>query len=1064
MNFVYTAIKRARTTLSIMLMLAMSGYVIYLGIALESNPDVSVPVVVVVIPHEGISPQDAERLITKPMELELRSIEGIDELSSLSSEGAATIIIQFDASFFADQAVSDVREAVDKAKAKIPSTAEEPIVTEIQAASFPVITVSFSGDNVPERVLYNIAMSMRDKLETIPDVLEAKLQGQREELLEVEIDPAQLATYGISNDELFQAVASNNRLIAAGKLDTGKGAFAVKVPGLLKDGRDVLDLPIKADSEGVITLADVTQVRRTFKDAVNFTRANGAPAISLDVSKRQGSNLIEVINSVKAIVEAEKGSLPASVQVHYLNDQAPSTLARVNSLEGNITTAMLLVLTIVIAAVGVRSGILVALGIPFSFLFSFIILNMLGYTYNSMVMFGMLLALGMLIDGAIVVIEFADRKMTEGMSPKLAYLSATKRMFWPVLASVATTLAAFLPLMFWPGVTGDFMKYLPVTVFAVMGGSLLYALLFAPVLGALFSKPTVASAKTLHYYQVLEEGDTTTLGGFTGAYARVLKYAVNHPFIILAITVVVLFSIVRGYGNYNRGTEFFTSVDPEFTQIMIAAQGNYSASEIRDIVVDVEQRIVAAGFSKNVYTRTGAAGFAMSSNGASSDNIGSLFIELTDRSERQENGHEIEDIHRAIGQQIPGVRVDVINPEPGPPVGKDVQLQIMGPDLQDLQATTRMIKRYMQQRVPGLVDIDDTAPVPGIEWRITVDRAQAAMLGADVTVVGTAVQLLTNGVLIGQYRPDDAEEEIDIRVRYPLDQRGIHQLDQLRVTTAMGQVPISSFVRREAKSEVSAINREDGSRVMVVRAGTAEGVLADDAVKQISEWLGTVQLPPGITINFKGASEEQDKTNAFIGNAFGLALLLMAILLVTQFNDFYQAALILSAVVMSTIGVLFTLLVLDQTFSAIMTGVGIVALAGIIVNNNIVLIDTYNYLRIEHQQWSIKDVIVRTGAQRLRPVMLTTFTTGFGLLPLASGVSVDVLSRNVEVGGPVASYWVQLSSAIVGGLTFATILTLIVTPAMLIMPYHISAFAKKVRRRLSGKSDQQPVAAIAAEQ
>lgn len=1047
MNYINAAINRSRTTLSIMVVLIMWGMITYSGIPLEDNPDVSVPVVVVIVPHEGISPEDAERLLAKPMELELRSIEGVDEISTNATEGSAVMVIEFDASFDADRAVSDVREAVDKAKAKIPSTAEEPLIQEIQAATFPVLTISFGGDNVPERVLYTIARQMRDKLEAVPGVLNADMQGHREELLEAVVDPAQLETYGITSEELFQAVSSNNRLIAAGALDTGKGAFSVKVPGLLENGRDVLDLPIKATPDGVITLSNVTEVRRTFKDAVNFTRANGAPSIAIDISKRQNANVIDTVTAVKKIVEEEKKRLPSSVEIVYLNDQAPFILEQVNTLEGNITTAMLLVLTVVVAAVGFRSGMLVALGIPFSFLFAFIVIGLLGYTYNSMVMFGMLLGLGMLVDGAIVVVEYADRKMTEGATPHEAYLEATRRMFWPVLASVATTLAAFLPLLFWPGVTGDFMKYLPVTVFAVMAGSLLYALLFAPVLGALFSKPIIADKKTREYFDILEEGDATTLPGVTGVYARILKMAVSHSFITLFITMMVLYIIVAMYGKYSRGMEFFTESDPAFAQIMVSSQGNFSAAEVRDIVVDVEQKLIEAGYSKTIYTRTGSGGFSVGSSRASSDNIGSFFIELTDRHTRDINGNEVNEIHREITSRIPGVVIDLKNPEPGPPVGKDIQIQVSGQNMDELTRVSRQIRKHMETEVEGLVGIDDTTPIPGIEWQLTVDRARAAMLGVDVTTAGTAVQLLTNGIMIGQYRPDDAEEEVDIRVRYPADQRGIHQLDQLRVNTRNGQVPLSSFVSREPKPKVSAINRIDGTRFMMVRADVADGFVADRTVSQISEWIDTIEIPEGTTIQFRGSNEEQANSMAFVGQAFILALFLMAILLVTQFNNFYQSALILSAVIMSTVGVLLGLLILDMTFSAVMTGVGIVALAGIIVNNNIVLIDTYNYLRVEHKEWDIKDVIVRTGAQRLRPVFLTTFTTGFGLLPMASGVSIDVVSRNIEVGGPTASFWIHLASAIVSGLTFATVLTLIVTPAMLIMPYQIRGLIKRIKER-----------------
>jgi len=420
--------------------------------------------------------------------------------------------------------------------------------------------------------------------------------------------------------------------------------------------------------------------------------------------------------------------------------------------------------------------------------------------------------------------------------------------------------------------------------------------------------------------------------------------------------------------------------------------------------------------------------------GATGDRIGSMFIELSDRHTRDANGFAIQDLHRDVLKQVPGVRAEVVNQEMGPPVGKAIQIQLSAEDLTILIEEARRIRAHLEDNVSGLVGVDDTTPVPGIEWEISVDRARAAMFGADVTAVGTAVQLLTNGVLIGRYRPDDAEDEVDIRVRYPEDQRGIHQLDQLRVNTNRGLVPISSFVKREPKHKVAGINRLDGKRVVFVRADTATGVLADTKVKEISGWLAEADLDPSVTFAFRGANEEQEESMAFIVRAMGFALLLMGVLLVTQFNSFYQAFLILSAVIMSTIGVLLGLLLLDQAFSAIMTGIGVVALAGIIVNNNIVLIDTFNYIRHHNPAMAIADVIVRTGAQRLRPVFLTTFTTGFGLLPMASGVSVDLVGREVEIGGPIASFWEQLASAIVSGLTFATVLTLIVTPAMLMLP------------------------------
>jgi multidrug efflux pump len=421
-----------------------------------------------------------------------------------------------------------------------------------------------------------------------------------------------------------------------------------------------------------------------------------------------------------------------------------------------------------------------------------------------------------------------------------------------------------------------------------------------------------------------------------------------------------------------------------------------------------------------------------------------MFIELSDRRTRDLTGWEVEEAYREAISGMPGIRAEMRKVEQGPPVGKDIQIQVAGDDLDILARETRRLSNFLKS-LDGLQDVDDTAPVPGIEWELSMDRGKAAMMGADITSVGAAIQLVTNGVLVGKYRPDDVDDEVDIRVRYPEEYRSITRLDSLRVTTQNGQAPLSSFVSREPKPKLSSIFRQDGERIMYVRANAMAGVLADDKVKEIKEWLESADLDRSLQVIFRGANEEQNDSMAFIGTAFSLALALMGILLVTQFNSFYQAALILSAVIMSTVGVLLGLVILDQPFSAIMTGVGIVALAGIIVNNNIVLIDTFNYLRRENPNWEIERIIIQTGCLRLRPVFLTTFTTGFGLLPMASGISIDLIAREIEVGGPVASFWVQLASAIVSGLSFATLLTLIVTPAMLMAPTALRRALERIR-------------------
>jgi multidrug efflux pump len=651
------------------------------------------------------------------------------------------------------------------------------------------------------------------------------------------------------------------------------------------------------------------------------------------------------------------------------------------------------------------------------------------------VMFGMLLGLGMLVDGAIVVTEYADRKMSEGFHRRAAYSMAAKRMFWPVIASTATTLAAFLPLLFWPGIPGKFMKYLPVTVFTVLAGSLVYSLLFGPTIGALFGKAGTQNAKDLDNLRQLEEGDPTKLRNFTGAYARLLQLASRYAFVTIGLVFAVLVTIFWAYGQFGKGMVFFSDSDPKFAQVAVKARGNLSAEEINLLVQEVEQEILLVEGIQGINTRTILSG-GPSRGDSGFDRIGAIFIELHDENERDRKGAEIFEEIRARTANLAGIQVEVQKMEQGPPVGKPIQIQFSSYNRALLEPAVAQVRAYMDT-LPEILDTDDTRSLPGIEWQLTVDRAQAALYGADVSLVGVAVQLVTNGVLVGEYRPEKSDDAVDIRVRFPADERGINAMNDLRIATPNGLVPISNFVTRAPSPNVDTLQRIDGIPVEFIRANVVEGVLADDVVKKLEAWVETQSFHPALRIAFRGANEEQAESMAFVQAAFLLSLLLMFVLLVTQFNSLYQSALILLAVVMSTAGVLLGLIILQKPFSAILTGVGVVALAGIVVNNNIILIDTYNQLRREHPELDYVALIVRTGAQRMRPVMLTTITTVFGLIPLASNLSIDLASRSIVYGGQLSSFWVPLSQAIVSGLTFATLLTLIATPALLAVPHQL---------------------------
>ncbi len=1040
------ALTRTRTTLVILAMLLIAGLLARANFPIEADPQVDVPVFFVTILHEGISPEDSERLLVMPMERELRTVSGVKELNAYASEGYARLIIEFDASYDLGQAQLDVRQAVDRAKPELPGTAEEPIVGEATTDPFPIVQLSLVGD-VPERTLHQEAIRIKRKLEGITDVLEVQMSGQREEVLEARIDPALLESYQISMDQLANTFARNNRLIAAGGLDTGEGRFPVKVPSIIERAEDIYDLPVHSDMHGTVTLADIADIRRTFKDRTGFARVNGRPAITLGIQKRVNANLIDTVRQVETLIDQIRPSMPSQIELVYTLNQAPFAERQVRELQGNILTALALVMVLVVAALGLRSGLLVGLAIPTSFLMALILLYAIGFTFNFMVMFGMLLGLGMLIDGAIVVTEYADRKMVEGFDRRAAYALAAKRMFWPVTASVATTLAAFLPLMFWPGVAGKFMSYLPVTVFTVLVGSLLYALVFGPTLGSLFGKAGSRDARTTATLRTLEDGDPTQLGGATGAYARLLRVSTRYAPVTILLTLGLLISAFMLYGKFGQGMIFLSDAEPKFAQVLIKARGNLAPAQANRLVSEIEEQVLEIPGIESLTTNVQLGGSAQQGQ----DLIGTLFMELYDEDKRALKASDIFEEIRARSAHLVGVSLEIRPLESGPPVGKAVQVELRANDRSMLAPALLRVREQMEG-MSGLRDIDDTLPLPGIEWQMRVDRPRAAQLGADVATVGMAVQLVTNGMKLGEYRPDDAEEPVDILVRYPVTGRGLTQLGALRVNTPQGQVPISSFVDITPEPRVDTLRRVDGVPVNAVRADVMPGVLADTKVRELQAWISQQQWDPQLSIRFRGASEEQDASIAFVQVAFGLSLLLMFVLLVTQFNSLYQAVLILFAVVMSTAGVLFGLLILQQPFSAILTGVGIVALAGIVVNNNIVLIDSYNHLRREHPQLDTLDLIIRTGAQRLRPVMLTTGTTILGLLPMAANLSVDLVSRTLIYGGQLSAFWVPLAQAVVFGLAFASLLTLVATPAMLALPYHL----KNWYRRNLQSSQAQP--------
>lgn len=1031
-----TILNRPKTVLTMMVVMILAGVSTYISIPKEADPDIDVPIFSATIILQGISPEDSERLLVKPMETELRSLEGLKELTAVAGQGYATLIGEFQIDMDLGQAGIDFREKVDKAKAELPADAEEPIVDEFNFSLFPTIIVTLSGD-VPERTLFNMAKKLQNELEAIPTVLEANLSGHREELLEVLIDPTRLEAYEIDPRVLGQRLTSNNQLITAGSLDRGLGRFNVKVPGLIRKKEDVFNIPLKTSEEGDVTLKDVATIRRTFKDATSFSRFNGKPSLALSIVKRKGTNIIENNIKVREVVAKFTKDWPETVKIDFALDQSKFIFEVIGSLQASIITAILLVMIVVVATLGLRSGLLVGLSIPASFMTGFLLIGIMGMTVNMMLMFGMVLTVGILVDGAIVVVEYADRKMAEGLPRKDAYILAAKRMFWPVTSSTATTLAAFLPLLFWPGVSGKFMSYLPLTVIFVLSASLITAMVFLPAIGSLFGgsdaqASDIELAKKLSGNKQMDYGDVP---GFSGLYVRMIQRLIHHPFKVLLASFLIMYGVVAVFGQVSKGVEFFVDTEPEQALIFVSARGNLSAEEELSLVKEVEDIALNVKGISSVFTNTGGSGsgpeLGSGATDAPLDQIGQITIELADFASRRPGKIILEELRKKT-KDIPGIVVEVRKREDGPPTGKAIKLEVYGTSRPEVYDVISKIDTHMKTSMEGLRNIEDTRPLPGIEWILDVDRKEAGRFGADVASVGGLIQLVTNGFLIAQYRPDNAEDEVDIRARLPRNDRTLDGLDGLRLRTDKGLVPIENFVTRSPAPKVNTIIRKDGNFVTTIKAAVKVGVNGNEKVKELEKWLKSETWPQGVRFRFRGADEEQKEAGEFLGKAMIGSLFIMFIILLTQFNSFYQTFLTLSTVVLSIIGVLLGMIVTGQTFSIIMTGTGVVALAGIVVNNSIVLIDTYN--RLMELGISPIDASLRAAAQRLRPVLLTTVTTICGLLPMALQINLDFFNHVIQLGSITSIWWVQLSTAIIFGLGFATIITLILTPVMLAFP------------------------------
>ena len=1123
MNLIDYAISHARVFFGILIFIIAAGSSTYISIPKEAVPDVNIPIIYVSLSQKGISANDSERLLVKPIEDEVKTVEGIKEIRSTAYTGGGNVLLEFDAGFDADKAMDDIREKVDRAKGDLPNEADEPTVNEVNISAFPIILISLSG-NLPDRTLQDLAENLQDEIETIPSVLEAKIGGKRNEQVDVIIDTLALEGYNINIENLINTVNQNNMMVSAGEQDTGDGSFNIKVPGLYETIDDVLDTPIKTFGDSVITFRDIAKVKRTFEDRKSYANVNGKNSVTIEVSKRVGENIIDTIKKIKEVSEQVTKYFPPSVDISFSQDQSKTIQTMLNSLQNNVIAAIILVLIIILGALGVRSGFLVGVSIPGSFLSGILLLSIMGFTMNIVVLFALILSVGLLVDGAIVIVEYADRKIKEGLTIKESFAGASKKMARPIISSTATTLAAFVPLLFWPGLAGEFMKYLPITLICVLTSSLFMALLFVPVLGTIintiarvflqFVIPTLLSLILFNIFSILtnyvdinglkipltiikylaslalfiftfikiipsvykisesinkkqgnisesskilsSESDVSviTLKGFIGSYAKLINFLLNHPAKVIVSAILILAGVSFTYTKIGSGIEFFPEVEPELAKIVVYARGNLSAKEKRDYVSRVENIILKIQSKNNEFKNIYAlSGNISDQSEASEDFIGSISLEYNDWDKRRKSKVILNEILNKT-KTIKGIKVESREQEGGPPTGKPINIKLTSPNKSLLLSESYRLKEFIDS-YPELINIEDNFPAPGIEWEINVNRKQAAKFGANISTIGNVIKLATNGIKLGEYRPDDSNDSIPLYLRYPSEGRTLDIIQNLRVNTAVGLVPIANFVEIIANNRTGNIVRVNSKNAINIQADIEVGVYADAKVKEMEYVLGINNFPPSfrgkpienlkkfnldprIKVQLIGENQDQKEAQDFLSKAFAVALFMMLMILLLQFNSFYSGFLILFSVVMSTTGVFIGLMITGQAFSIVMTGVGVIALAGIVVNNNIILIDTFDFLK--NKMPTVREAIIKTGAQRIRPVLLTTFTTVLGLLPMVTMTNVDFVTREITRGSPDTQWWVQLSTAIVFGLIFATILTLIVTPSALMLRENIKTW------------------------
>lgn len=1013
---------RNRTTVAVLglIIILMGGYS-YLSLPREAFPDIPIPHILVNTRYEGVSPEDIETSITMKIEKELNGIRGVKEIRSSSAEGLSMIDVEFTPDVPTEVALQRVRDRVDIAKGELPRDAEEPVIKEINIAEFPIMLISISGDVSPLQ-LKEIADTLQDTLETVPGVLKVDVLGVLEPEIRLEFNPDRLASYNLTIPEILALIPSENVNISAGGLETEGTKFNVRVPAELVTAEQVDHLLLTVRGSKPIYLSDVATVRAAFKDRTSYSRLNEADNVTLSVQKRVGANVVMISEYIKAVIDEAQQQVSGAVKFDITFDMSKYIRNIVADLENNILTALILVTGILLLFLGWRSATIVAMIIPLSMLITFFLIQMLGYTLNMIVLFSLVLVLGMLVDNAIVIVENIYRHIQLGYGRFEAAVLGAREVAWPVITSTFTTVGAFLPLMFWPGIMGDFMKYLPITLSLGLLSSLFVALVFSPTICSFWAGHLAKERQERHW--------------FIGSYRRILNAALEHPVLTLFMAVCLLVSLVTLYGKIGKGTEFFPEGDPERAMINIRMPQGTNIRETDRIVRLIEQRIKPyKPYIKYSIMNVGSSGGGLDlMASAGGPHLANITLTFYDFAERERPSMEIIAEIRQVIADISGAEIKVEKEEGGPPTGAPVTVRIIGEDFTVLEQLSDQARRSIAN-VPNIVNLRSDLEATRPELAFTTNRRNAMLLGVNTATVGNFLKMAVFGTNVGTYR--QYNDEYDITVRLPLDRRvNIDELALLRIPNASGNaVPISSLGHFDYQGGFGTINRVNQKRVVTITAD-AEGRLSSEVLRDVQARLARLELPDGYEIEYAGEKEMEDESIAFLSKAFGVALLLITLVLVIQFNSSKIPLIIMTTVILSLIGVLTGLLICDLPFGIIMSGIGVISLAGVVVNNAIVLLA---YTRqLQQRGMDLISAAAEAGVTRLRPVLLTATTTIIGLIPMAIGVAYDFHTFTLATKSESSQFWRNMAVVVIFGLGFATVLTLVVVPSLYVMLSRLS--------------------------